>query len=170
MHVDVKKIALSSAVIIATGVVLVVLSLILQLLSLLINDSNGSIIDTVNAVYSIVLLPVFCGLYFWAGMRAVKKYGMDSVGAGLVAAFSYFVIASVRLLLNLILTFVVVSRLVDGSGFGSTESVVAASIFGGTAGLSGVGLSAVCGIGIILFGTMVNFVVGGSGGLFALRR
>jgi hypothetical protein len=35
-------------------------------------------------------------------------------------------------------------------------------------GMKGVGLSAVCGIGILLFGTVINFVVGGFGGIFAL--
>ena len=64
----------------------------------------------------------------------------------------------------------VVKGPLDAVGFGSTEMVVASSIFGGLIGLSGVALSSVCGFGMLILGSMVNFVVGGFGALFTLNR
>jgi len=47
---------------------------------------------------------------------------------------------------------------------------LASSLFGGAIGLSGIALSAVCGIGMLAVGVMINFVIGGFGALFALRK
>lgn len=167
---DVRRTLFASALIIGIGVLLVIINMILLLLSLVLKDGNGPIIETVLAGFSILEIPLFLILFFWAGIRSAKRYGFDAVGAGTVASLSYIVIAFVQLFLDVILSIVVVSRGVIGAGFGSAESAVAASVFGGAVGLSGIGLSAVCGVGLIIIGAMINFVIGGSGALFALRK
>lgn len=167
---DVKKLFLASALIIGLGIVFVILSTILQLLTNIISGPNLGIIETINTAYSILLYPLFLALYLWCGIRAARKYGFEPVGAGLVTSFSYLIIAVVQLVLDIILTLIFVSSQTTSVGFGSVESAMAAFFFGPTADISGVGLSAVCGVGVILFGLIINFVVGGFGAILALRR
>jgi hypothetical protein len=168
--IDFRRIVLAGFLTMGAGIALVVLSTILQLLSLAISDGNEELIDTIYSAYLLLLYPVFFGLYFWTGMRAVKRFGFDAVGAATVVTLSHVVVGLVKLVLNLLLAIIVVSRPFEGGGVGSTEAAVAASLFGGAVGLSGVGLSAVCGIGLLLIGASINFVVGGFGALYALRR
>jgi len=168
---DLKKMALASLLVIGMGLVLVILSVLLRLLSMVITDpAMANVIDMVGMAYTVLLLPVFFLLFFWAGFRAASAYGFDAVGAGIVAAFSYFVCACAHLALNMVLTLVVVAKPLGGSGFGTLESSLAASLFGSMIGMTGVGLTAVCGAGVIVMGVLMNFVVGGFGGLFALRK
>lgn len=168
---DFQKMLFASLLTIGIGVVLVIVSLILGLLSFAITDSNAALVDLVTTVYLLLLFPLFFVLFFWTGMRAVKNYGFDAVGAGVVAAFSYAIIDLVKILLEMLLAVVVVSRSMgSGGGFGSTEMTVTASFFGDMMGLSGVALSAVCGLGILAIGSLINFVIGGFGALFALRK
>jgi hypothetical protein len=167
---DARRFILASVLIIIIGVVLVIVGTILQLLNVVITDSNAAMIEMISVIYSILMIPAFLALFFWSGMRAVTRYNFDAVGAGGVAAFSYIVIGVIQLVLNLILSVVVVSKGIAAPGFGSAEAALAASMFSGASGLSGIGLSAFCGLGIIIVGAVINFVVGGTGGLFALRK
>ncbi len=167
---DYRRFILASALVIIIGIVLVILSLILQLLSVVVTDSNAATIEAVSSIYSLAMIPIFLVLFFWSGMRAAKRYGFDAVGGASVAAFSYVVIGLVQLVLNLLLSVVVISKGIAAPGFGSAEAALVASLFSGASGLSGIGLSAVCGLGIIITGAVVNFVVGGAGALFALRK
>jgi hypothetical protein len=167
---DFKKLALASLLTIGIGTVLIILAMILQLLSLVITDANNATIDLVSMAYSVFLFPVFLVLFFWTGMRGAKNYGFDAVGAGAVTSVSYFVIGAIELVLKMLLAVIVVSRPMGGAGLTSPEMALASSLFGGAIGLSGIALSAVCGIGILAIGVMLNFVIGGFGALFALRK
>lgn len=169
MAYDVKKILGASLLIVAIGVALVVVSMILELLSLMTTGSTEEIISLIGTAYAFLLIPIFFGLYFWGGMRAVRKFELDAVSAGGVSAFSHVVTGLIHLALGTLLNILVVSRVVGGMGFGSAEAALAAALFGDAAGAMGIGLSAVCGFGIIIFGAMMNFVVGGVGALFILR-
>ncbi|MFH0738144.1 MAG: hypothetical protein V1827_06345 [Candidatus Micrarchaeota archaeon] len=168
--IDTRKVLMASFLIIGIGIVLSIISIILQLLSLTLTEQMGDTISLIASVYLLLMFPVFFVLFFWTGIRAAKSYGFDAVGAGIVAAFSFFVIGLVERLLNLLLAVIVVKGPLDAVGFGSTEMIVASSIFGGLMGLSGVALSTVCGFGMLIFGTAINFVVGGVGAIFALGR
>ncbi|NYZ74125.1 hypothetical protein H0O00_03205 [Candidatus Micrarchaeota archaeon] len=168
---DFKKMILASLLVIGIGAVLVILSVVLRLISMVVTDPDiTGILDIIVIAYTVLLFPVFLVIYFWAGMRAAGAYGFDAVGAGAVSAFSSLVVGVIQLVLNMLLTLVVVARPLESSGFGTLESSLAASLFGGMMGLKGVGLTAVCGAGVVLFGALINFVVGGFGGLFALRK
>jgi hypothetical protein len=167
---DYRRFALASALIIIIGIVLVILGTILQLLTVVITDSNAAMVELLSSGYSVVMVPVFLALFFWCGMRAARRYNFDAVGAAGVTSFSYVVIAVVNLVLNLLLSVIVVSKGIPSPGFGSAEAALAASMFGGASGLSGIGLSAVCGVGIVAMGALINFVVGGAGALFSLRK
>jgi hypothetical protein len=148
----------------------VILSIILQLLTVTITDSNAELISLANSVLLFLLFPICFLLYFWTGMRAAKNYGFDAVGAATVAAFAYFVTGFVERILNMILSIIIVSRPLGEGGFGTTEMIIVSSVLDSVGGLRGVAFSAVCGLGIIIIGTMLNFVVGGFGALFSLRR
>jgi hypothetical protein len=170
MGFDFRKLLMASILVTGIGVVLVIIQEILATLSLVMTDSNAATVDMIATAFAVLMLPVFFVLYLWCGMRAAKRYGFDAVGAGWVTAFSYFLASLVHLVLNLLLNLVIVSKAIAGSGVGSAESALAASLFGGIVGLSGVGLSAFCGIALIFFGTMMNFVVGGTGAILVLRK
>ena len=170
MPYDIKKLLFASSLIIAIGIMLIIISLILQLLSLMAGADSATTIDLISTVYAFLLYPILFALYLWAGVRAVRKYGFDAVGAGLVSAIAYFITGIAQLVLGIILSIIVLSRFAGGAGFATPESVLAGAIFEDVMCMKGVGLSAVCGIGILLFGTVVNFVVGGFGGVLALGR
>jgi hypothetical protein len=170
MAFDFRKLLMASVLVMGIGTVLVIIQEILATLSLVMTDSNAATVDLIGTAFSVLMVPVFFALYLWCGIRAAKKYGFDAVGAGWVCAFSYFVTSIVHLILNLILNLVIVSKAISGSGVGSAEAALAASLFGGIVGLSGVGLSAFCGLALIIFGTMTNFVVGGTGAILVLRK
>ena len=170
MAIDFRKLLLASVLPMGIGVVLVILGEILLTLSLVITDANADTVDLISSAYSFLMVPAFFALYFWCGMRSVKRFGFDAVGSGLVTALAYFVTGLINLFLNVIIQAVIVSRDIVGSGVGSAESALASSLFGGLVGLSGVGLSAFCGIALIIFGTMTNFVVGGAGAIFVLGK
>ena len=166
---DYKRLLLASLLTVGVGVVLAILSLILQLLSLVITGEYANYVHMASTAYSLLLIPGFLALFFWAGMRAAKNFGFDPVGAGAVSAFSYFIVSLVQLVLGLVLAAVIVTRPAGGGAFGTPEMALASTLFGSFMGLSGVALSAVCGFGIIAVGCLINFVIGGFGGLFALR-
>ncbi len=169
---DFGKLIGSSLLVIGIGLLLVVLSAILNIVSIMVSaDALGDTIGLVNTIFAILLYPIFFLLFLWSGMRAVgNKYGFDVVGAGISTAISYMVVAGTQVVLDVVITALVVSKLITGAGFGSTESIIMASLFGDLVGFKGAGLSAICGVGMIALGMFVNFVVGGFGGLIALRK
>jgi hypothetical protein len=170
MKFEIKKMIFASGLLIAVGVVLILIAFIFQVLPLLITGSYTDAINLLNTVYAFLLYPVFLLLYFWGGIRAVSRYGFDAVGAGTVSAFSYFVTGLIQLMLSAILNIVILSRATASAGFATPESVLAVAIFGDIAGVKGIGLSALCGIGVLIVGSMINFVIGGFGGIYASRK
>ena len=170
MNIDIKKIARSSILFLGVGIILVIVSVILQLLTLLVEGEAGEMVALIATIYSYILYPDFFGLFLLAGYRAVKIHGLDPIGAGSVAALSYVVVAIVQLLLNALLAILVLSGLIpSGAGFASIETVMAAALFGDAVGIIGLGRDAVCGFGLILVGALFNFVIGGSAGLYASK-
>jgi len=170
MPLDLKRIVFASALISALGILLVVISLILQLASLLITSDTAKLINQIDTVYEFMLYPVMFCLFLWAGYRAVRKYKFDAIGAGLVSAFSCLVVGAFQLCVIIILSLVIINRFASGIAFATPESVLAGALFPNTTDMAGVGLSSICGVGILIYGVVINFVVGGLGGLFALSR
>lgn len=167
---NIRKILGASLIFVGVGLILVILSMILQLVSILVTDSAGEIVELINIIYSFLQIPLFFALYLIAGMRAVKTHKLDVVEAGLVAAFSYLVVALINLFLSFMLNFLVVSGILPGSaGFISGEAVLTSALFGDTAGISGLGISSICGFAMIIMGAMINFVIGGIGGIMASK-
>ena len=168
--IDYRKMMFASSLTMGIGVILVIISVILELLSLALGGSYGPIFEMLSSAFILIMFPVFLVLFFWTGMRSAKNYGLDAVQSGFSTAFAYLVIALVELVLEIALAAVVITRPLGGEGFGSTKMVIISSIFGGVVGLKGVALTGVCGLGMILIGALINFVIGGFGALFALRK
>ncbi|MBU0591907.1 hypothetical protein KKF81_04055 [Candidatus Micrarchaeota archaeon] len=180
---NIKGILRASFLAIGLGICVIIISMILQLLVIVASDSIGqtyfsveiteSIVNNVrfiNTIFGILVFPLFLVLYFWTGMRAVKKYGLDAIGGASAAAFAYVVSGFGQLMLATVLNLVIMTKVIGGMAFGSTEAIIAANLFDDVSGMTGLGISAICGIGLILLGAMVVFVIGGIGGLFAARK
>lgn len=171
MAVDFKKVLKASVLIIAIGVALVISAIILKLVSTLITGSEAATVSLISTAYSFLLWPVFFVLYLWAGMRATRKFRLDAVGAGATSAIAFMLVGFTRLLLEIVLSLLFVSRVLGGTSYISDESVLAATIFGETATKGmGILLAALCGVGAILIGGLVNFVIGGLGSIIVQRR
>jgi len=162
---DLKKVISASSISIGAGLLLVLLTVILLLFPLLLPDSLQEIMSIVNLAFFILKIPIFFGLFFWTGFRAVKKFGFDAVGAGGVAAFAYFVCALVELFVNFILSLLVSVNILGPVAFKSMETTIAATVFSSTAGPTGILFSLLCGIGIMVIGVLLNFAVGAVGAL-----
>lgn len=171
MKLDIKRVLRGSLIFAGLGLVLVILTLILQLLTLIITGEYSDYVQIVALVFAFLVIPLYLVMYFIAGVRAVKKHGLDAVGAGMVAAFSYAVAAMAHLFFDFLLNMLIVSGMIPGgAGLGSSSSVLAAQVFGDITGPMGLGAALFCGFGLIALGSLINFVVGGLGGLFAQRK
>ncbi|MBU0533133.1 hypothetical protein KKB44_06590 [Candidatus Micrarchaeota archaeon] len=169
MALNIKNILRSSLLIIIIGLVLVISSLILRLLPVVLTTLDVNLLSTISMTYSFILFAIFFLLYFWAGIRAVKSYRLDTVGAGLVSAFSFFVTGIFHLLLETVLGLLFASHVIAGT-FVSGGATIATAVFGDAAiGGVGIGLASVCGLGILALGTLMNFAIGGFGALFEQR-
>lgn len=170
-YVDIMKIAKASLLPIVVGLLLVGIYLVLQAVPIFVSDSSiVNILRTISMVYTYLMIPLYILVYFWAGMMAVKKFGLDSIGAGLTSAFAYLVTGLANLAFGVLLNLIVLAQVIPGIDFRSPESVLAASILGDLEGRSGVAVTAICGVALIAIGVLLNFVIGGLGGLFVLTR
>jgi len=171
MAVNLKTVLKASLLITAIGVALAISAIILKLVATLVTGSEAATVSLISTTYSFFLWPVFFILYLWAGMRATRKFRLDAVGAGATSAVSFMLISFTRLLLEIVLSLLFVSRVLGGTSYISDESVIAANIFGETATKGmGILLAALCGVGVILVGGLVNFVIGGLGSIIVQRR
>lgn len=170
MLIDLKKVLKASLLISVIGIALVILSVIIRLVATIVTGPEADILTLASAAYSYLMIPIFFLLFFWAGIRAVKKYKLDAVGAGATSAFAFFFVGIIHLVLETLISFLFVGGVIGGGGFIPAEATLAAIVFGeSAAGGVGLGLSTVCGFGLIAGGTLINFAVGGFGGLFAQR-
>ncbi|MBI5227785.1 hypothetical protein HY988_04320 [Candidatus Micrarchaeota archaeon] len=154
-----KKIARCALPIIAIGILLVIIYIILQTIPNFLSASKGTV-KLVVTIYSYAMIPLLGLLYFWAGRRAVRKFNLDELGGGLSAAFAAIVIGFVQLVLEAILSFLIVGRIILATDFRPASSILASMFLGDVVGSSGIGLSALCGLGVIFFSAVVCFIIG----------
>ncbi len=165
---DFKKIARCALPVIAIGMLLVIIYIILQTLPSFLSGPND-LIKTIITVYSYAMLPIFFLLYFWAGIRGMRRYGLDEISCGLVAAFSAVLIGLVQLVLEAILTLLIVSRIVTVTDFRPASAVFSSVFLGNTSGVPGVGITTICGLGIIALSAIVCFLIGVLGAIATKR-
>jgi hypothetical protein len=169
MKVDFRKVLQSSLLIILIAIALVVSSILLRLLPILIEGPEADTVGAIATIYTFILFPVFLVLYFWGGMRATRRFRLDAIGAGIAGSFAFFVTGIVQFLLEMVLALLFASHVLAGT-FVSGAATMAAAVFGQTAaGGTGLALSALCGLGMIVIGTLINFAVAGLGSLVAQR-
>jgi len=170
-YVDFMKIAKASLLPIVVGLLLVGIYLVLQAVPIFVSDSSTvDTLSTISMVYTYLMIPLYILVYFWAGMRAVKKFGLDAIGAGLTSAFAFLVTGLANVALGVLLNLIVLAQVIKDIDFRSPESVLAASILGDLEGRSGVAVTAICGVALIVVGALLNFVIGGLGGIKVLSR
>ena len=164
---NVKSIVKASVLIFVIGIIFVLLAVILRLLPVLITGSESEILSLISTVFSFLLIPIFLALYFFAGYRATKKFKLDAIHGGAVAAFSYFLVGLLQLILEMLLGLLFASHVLAGT-FVSGGAALAASVFDVSGG-AGILLSALCGFAMLALGCLINFVIGGAGSLLAQR-
>jgi len=159
---DMRYVGKASTLVIIIGVILVILSTVTSFLPTLIEDAAlADTLDLVDTVVTYLALVLFLGLYAFAALRAVRKFGLDVMGAGMVSAMSYAVVGVFHLLINMVVELLIVNKAITIDGFRTAESALAASLLGDIAPDSGgVLIASLCGVGIIAVGFMMNFIIG----------
>lgn len=177
---DVKNVLRASLPLVAIGFVLVILSVALQVLSLVLSGDSDilvalpvlgetSVPDLVSTVFTYLMYPVFLAVYFWGGVRGVKRYKLDTLGSAGAAAVAYVATGLLHLLLGILMDLLVINGILHTVRYTSVEATLATALFGETAGAMGIVLSGVCGIGVLAAGALMTFVVAGVGAIFAQR-
>ena len=165
---DFRKIVDASKLIIGFGIALVILSFVLSVVLTIVLSSFLKEIGVVIVILNMVIVALlFLGLYFWAGMRAVKNYGLDPIGAGVVAAFSYLMVAAVHFVIDLILR-LILSGWIAGIGLGGEYASEFLAI-GGLIGLMNITISVLWTVLAVPLGVVINLFVGILGGWYAER-
>ncbi len=157
---DFKRIFGASTVVILVGLLIMVLSIVAQILPSLITSGPLDQIKMVSTGFAYLSLLLFALLYMWGGLRASKKLRAEPQEAGLVSAFSYAVVAFLQLIINGVFSVLLVNRMATIGGFRAPESIYASTLLGDMSGMSGIVISGICGLGVIVLGMMVNFVLG----------
>ncbi len=167
---DIRRIGKASVPIIVLGVVLVLLQTMFHVLPSFLEPSDAEIAEMIDTVFTFFAVLLFMALYALAGFRAVKKFGLDPMGAGQVAALSYTTVAIINLLINTIVELLIVNHILDITGFRTAEAAVTAAVLDHVSGGGGVLISSLCGLGIIIIGALMNFIVGALAGIYARHR
>jgi hypothetical protein len=165
-----QDIFVASKLVILLGALLVLLSFLMSMFATFGPNSSllfVSIFQVLSFAYSLFLFPAFFFLYFWAGYRAVKDYGLDFIGAGFVAMFSYLVVSVLDLFLKIISIYSSIGTIAVGRALGS--AYLSGPVAAGVLGMIGGAVSLTCFAGILLIGMLINFGVGALGGWFAKR-
>jgi hypothetical protein len=177
---DIKNMLRASLPLIGIGSALVVISVILQVISLIFTGPKdllvtlpvlgvSSVPDMASTAFTYLMYPLFFVMYFWGGLRGIKRYRLDTVGSATSTAFSYVVTGGLHLALGVLLNLLVINGIIDTVRYGSVEAALATALFGETGGAMGVLFAGLCGIGALLIGALMNFVVGGVGAILAQR-
>jgi hypothetical protein len=143
------------------GIALVALDFLLRLANFFLT-SFGNIFGWIMNAYALILLVAFFCLYAWAGMRAVRLYKMDLVGAGMVAATAYLVTSIVNYILGMLGLLLLWGKV----GLTSPDPLSGAAFGGLMLGVTGI-LDTGITVFVILIGIVMNFVVGAGGGAIA---
>lgn len=178
--IDVKNVLRASLPLVAIGFVLVIVCVALQVLSLVLSGPSDilvmlpvlgetSVPDLASTVFTYLMYPVFFAVYFWGGMRGVKRYKLDTLGSAGAAAAAYVATGFLHLALGILLDLMVINGILHTVRYSSVESTLATAVFGETAGAMGIVLSGVCGLGVLVTGALMTFVVAGVGAIVAQR-
>lgn len=163
---DNKKILASSTIAIVIGVILVLISTVAHIVPQYISTDAAKVANSVVSIFDYAMIIIFALLYLWTGMRAAKKYRADLLESALAAAFSHTIVGVVSLIVNVLVGILALANIVNGSGIKANESVISGLIFSGVVGAAGIGANVVCGIGLIVLGALINFMIGAVGGFF----
>ena len=164
---DLRKIVAASRFTIGIGVVLVLISFAIPALALLpLSSSVKELLGYAVIGYTLIMIPIFLGLYFWTGMRAVKNYGLDELSAGAVSAFSYLVVAIVYFILEVLVRLAIAGWM---AGLGGEEFFPEFVAISGLIGIMGLAISVLWAVIAIPLGVIINFIVGVLGALYVKR-
>lgn len=172
---DFKKVLSASLMIMGIGVALVLVQAILSVAAIIVPDIGGIPIKLVFSLVGIAFWAVsfllFAGLYVWAGMRAVKSYGLDPLGGGIVSALSHLVVGVISIIVDLVVGVISAgSTVATMAGSGGATGAAAGALVGGL-GLMLSSAMTIMGGAICLFGGLVlNLGLGFLGGTLAQKK
>jgi hypothetical protein len=183
MSLDFKRVFEASKLIIGIGSAFLVLGFIFDVVVRLITAGSsipvvgiaaalvGMLLWFLGTGYALLLFPIFFALYFYAGYRAVREFGMDGLQAGAVCAFSHLSCSLMHFVLNTLLIVVGIGTgLVSGglggglSQDGSLQDAVSGAMLGGAFAGGGGAAAALfnvfCSAAIVPLGMILNFCIG----------
>ncbi|MDD5171988.1 MAG: hypothetical protein PHF60_03040 [Candidatus ainarchaeum sp.] len=172
---DFKKILSASLMIIGIGVALVLIQGILDVVSVLAPANLGPvplglILGLVRLGYWLLTFLLFAALYTWAGMRAVKNYGLDPVSGGVISALSHAVVCVISIIVNIGVGLIGAGSVAVGmAGSGGAGAAVGA-LLGGVGFMVGSALTLVVGAVCLFGGIVLNFGLGFLGGTLAQKK
>jgi len=176
MNLDYKKyLEAAKAPIIIGTVAQIVLLIAFFGLTRIADKSLSDIVMLALIAFSFIF---YLALFIWSGYRAVKQFGYDILGAGLVSAAAYLGIGIISLLL--VIAFFIVFAIIIFLGYGnqinggSAPGNPAANLTGGALGAGLLIMVALMTFVIYIFelaiGACINLGVGCLGGWLASRK
>lgn len=154
-----SKIIEASKLPMGIGLVVILISMVIAAISLFGGDAVKQVVGIVSLAYGISSYLIFMLLFGWAGYRAVKKFGLDLMGAAAVGALSALAVG----IAGLVLSFVMLAVAVGAAAATTTDSGTSTAAFAGVFGI----ISVMLGIFWIIGSTVINAVVAAIGGLLA---
>ncbi len=162
MMLNLKGILQASTHSIIIGSALVLLFTLLLIVGHVLGISQeGSIVRMITGAVFVIYIPVFFLLYLWTGWRAKRRFHLHTREAGIAAAFSYGIAASISFLLNTLLLILAVG---DVLMYQITPSMFD---FGGIFSEIVILGSSICGIGVMVIGLILNAVIGMCGSIIS---
>ncbi|NYZ74126.1 hypothetical protein H0O00_03210 [Candidatus Micrarchaeota archaeon] len=173
---DFKKILSASLMIMGIGVVLVIIQGILDVVAVLAPADVGPVplgllLTIIKTGYWLLSFLLFAGLYFWAGMRAVKSYGLDPMSGGVISALSHAVVCIISIIVNIVVGLVGAGGFaLNMAGQGGAMGGAVGALLGGLGFMVGGAITLVIGGVCLVGGIILNFGLGFGGGTFAEKK
>jgi hypothetical protein len=164
-HFHYKRVLQASAKTILIGGGLLLLYLLMVLLSFFLEyTEEAQIVRLVTGALWVIYFPLFFLLYLWTGYSSARHFRLTVVESGVVTAFAYGVIGTMNFVLNTILAILSV-----GEVFRYQFSPSMFNLDGILGNAAVIGIT-VCGLGTLIIGFVLNFVVGMCGALLSERE
>jgi len=173
LKVDFNKIRTGILIPTAIGCAIILFGFLFRLVLLFIVDQVTEYVDQdmmniINILISLASFAAFLGLFLWTGYRATRKYHADVTEAGVITAVTYTLIAVVDLFFTVVLIGMNAAEIGDASiisyGLGGEMSRI---LLEDTLGIAGIPC---CALGLIPLGILINFIVGGAGGMLGEKK
>lgn len=160
-QIHIKEMLRASVKTILIGFVLVLIAGLLAVLGHFLDEETASIIWSILGIIGLIYIPAYFLLYLWTGYRAKRKFRLSTMEAGVTTAFTFVVIGLFSFVLNMVLILLSVEEILTYQITPAMFEI--GEIFEGYYILD----IALCGLGKLVIGFIINFVIGLCGAVIA---